>query len=411
MKSEKSHTSQPLNRSTVLVAFAIATGLLSGCATVEKGWTGTKNAVTGLFSDDDKKAAPPDQETEADTATASTSSTATQAPMTGGLFMGSGSASSAFRTSSDAAPPPPAAETPAPAEEPAKPAAPEKAKPAKKVESKEGLVADVANAGYTEQGGRRAPVTVRPLNEAALTANTPSSPPRPAAAPVERVTRMDGELVAAPTTTTTTAQPETTATASTPVQTADLAERLSAAPPSPPPATSAMAPIAPALGAAAPVAPAPMPSPVAAPTPVTTVAQPLIPMPSPIGGYGDDTIVVDSSGVTAGRNVLSPQLAGLPGARFDPGNASVSSEVGTVTFTPGSSTLSAAAKGVLADVARLRAEVNGSIRVVGRGDQASDRAASISRELRRLGVPAARLYDGGADSTMLGDEADIYLDY
>jgi len=104
-------------------------------------------------------------------------------------------------------------------------------------------------------------------------------------------------------------------------------------------------------------------------------------------------------------------MASVPRASFDPGNASVSSEVGTISFGMGSAALSAQAKAVLSDVAKLRAQVEGAIRIVGRGDQASARAASISRELRRLGVPSTRLYDGGADNTMLGDEADIYLDY
>jgi outer membrane protein OmpA-like peptidoglycan-associated protein len=140
--------------------------------------------------------------------------------------------------------------------------------------------------------------------------------------------------------------------------------------------------------------------------------QPLIPAANSIASYGDETIVVDGSGVRGGRGILNAQqMAAVPRSTFDPGNASVSSEVGTISFAGGSANLSAQAKAVLADVAKLRAQVDGAIRIVGRGDQASARAASISRELRRLGVPSARLYDGGADSTLLGDEADIYLDY
>ena len=120
-------------------------------------------------------------------------------------------------------------------------------------------------------------------------------------------------------------------------------------------------------------------------------------------------MVVDSSGTRGGRNVL--QSASASRNSFDPGNASVSSEVGTVVFAPNSANLSAQGKAILADAARLRVQVDGAIRIVGRGDQAAARAAAVSKELRRLGVPASRLYDGGADSTVLGDAADIYLDY
>lgn len=375
MKTANSHLNPPIKLSAALLAVLMAVGPLSGCTTIKKGWTGTKDAVTGLFSDDDKeKAAPPAESAQ----TASDTPAASAPPTTGGLFMGSGSASSAFKSSSG--------ETPSlssvPSEAPTPPSSAEQRK-----EAVEGLVADRAKAEYTEQGGRREPVTVRPLNENAAT--EAAAPPRPQAAPVERVARLEGA-------------PEAPAANSAPPRTTALAERLGAAPPPPPVADS---------GNAMPTAPAPVPVPApmaAAPAPT----QPLIPSSSSIANYGDDTVLVDGSGVRGGRNVLAaPQLAGVPRAAFDPGNASVSSEVGTIAFTPGSSTLSPRAKTILADIAQLRAQTDGAIRIVGRGDQASARASAISRELRRLGVPAARLYDGGADSTMLGDEADIYLDY
>lgn len=395
--SEKSDTRRTARLSALALSFVMAGTVLSSCTTIEKGWSSTKNAVTGLFGDDDPKAPPPPDDESADASsgageTASSSAADSSAPMTGGLFMGSNSASGAFRSSSDSAPPPLSS---VPTEAPKPPSSKEERK-----EAIEGLIADREKAEYAEQGGRREPVTVRPLNEGAQTAE--SLPPRPQAAPVDSVTRLENVPAASGDT----AAPRTTA----------LAERLGAAPPPPPPGESAPAMTMSAPAAPTPVAPAaPAPMQTAAvPPPAMTqsVTQPLIPAPrSYIAGYGDDTVLVDSSGVSGGRNVLGQQLAGLPRSGFDPGNASVSSQVGTISFGSGSAALTVQAKAMLTDIARLRSQMDGAIRVVGRGDQAVARARAISKELRRLGVPASRLYDGGADNTQLGDEADIYLDY
>jgi outer membrane protein OmpA-like peptidoglycan-associated protein len=465
MKAGDLHLQSRLRLGTALLAVTLAGGSLSACTTVEKGWTSTKEAVGGMFGGDDEKAAPPDQTAEADAATDATTEAAadtpadtTSAPTTGGLLMGSQSAASLFRPSTPQAPltatvpeptPPAADEKPAPkksqskraakAEEPqspkdeaakAEPAQDEPAKNAKTEQPKkniEGLVADTEKAAYTETTGRRPPVTVRPLNESAQTAEA-AAPPRPVAAPVEPVTRLQGELApASPATSSTAANaasgsPASGSTASgSPASSnasapapraAELAERLDAPAPTPSPSI----PDAPARAPAAATPSAPSaPTQVAAvpPAPQPASAQPLIPAAprSQIADYGDDTVLVDSSGTKGGRNVLGPPLASVGSAGFDPGNSSVSSEVGTVTFAPGSATISAQGKAILADAARLRAQTDGALRVVGRGDQAVARAAAVSRELRRLGVPATRLYDGGADSTVLGDAADIYLDY
>jgi flagellar motor protein MotB len=345
---------------TILTLILIA-GPLSGCSTVKKGWTSTKDAVSSLFGDDEEAASAAPEEKPAETA---------PAPMTGGggLF---GTSSGAFRSSSEAAPSLSSVPTQAPT--------PPSSEPERK-KTVEGLIADRAKAEYTEQGGRQEPVTVRPLNE------NPSAPeiagggpPRPQAAPTESVTRL-AEAPPSPSTST-------------------LAERLSAPPPSAPVVVTP-APVTPTSGL--------MPTPVA---PVPSSIQPLIPAARSIADYDDETIVVDGSGVRGGRGILAPLQTASARASFDPGNASVSSDVGTVSFASGSAALSSTAKAMLADVARLRAQTDGALRIVGRGDQASARAAAVSRELRRLGVPAARLYDGGADSTMLGDAADIYLDY
>lgn len=369
---------------------ALAAMPVSGCSTVKKGWNSTKNAVTGLFGGDDKAAPPPDADKPAaDAEPADSGASSAPASSAGGLFMSNPNAGK-FRSSADPAP----ALSSVPTEPPKTPTS----EPERK-RTVEGLVADRQKAEYTEQGGRREPVTVRPLNEGAP-AVADAAPPRPQAAPVAAVARLEmtAEGAAA-------AQ----AAAARPVDTAAMAQRLDAPPPAPPVATPPGAPPS-ASAAAAPTAPAPaMTATVASPSvaPVYSVPQPLIPGPSSIVDYGSDTIVVDSSGMKGG----SRQLAGIPSAGFDPGNASVSSEVGRVSFASGSATLPERAKVMLGDIARLRAQVDGAIRIVGRGDQAAARASAISRELKRLGVPADRLYDGGADNTQLGDEADIYLDY
>jgi outer membrane protein OmpA-like peptidoglycan-associated protein len=359
----------------------MAAGPLAGCSTVEKGWSSTKNAVTGLFGDDKEKAPPPPGDDKPSQAPAPTPSTP---PTTGGgLFMGQGSAAGGFRSS---AAPPPLSSAPAP------PPQPPAAAPERK-EAVEGLIADRARAEYTEQVGRQTPVTVRPLNEGATASGT-GAPPRPDAAPAVPVTRL-AEVPPAPA-----AVPSASAPA--PNQTAAMIDRLSAAPPAPPAATPPTAPMMPAAQATAPI-------PQAIPAP--SRAQPLIPNNN-IANYGDETVVVDGRGVSGGRGVLNgTQMAAVPRASFDPGNASVSSEVGVVSFARNSSVLSGPARAMLADIARLRDQVDGAIRIVGRGEQAAARAAAISRELRRIGVPADRLYAGGADNAMLGDEADIYLDY
>ncbi|MSO99097.1 MAG: hypothetical protein EXR11_12915 [Rhodospirillaceae bacterium] len=369
------HPENLSSRRMLMVAVLIlATGPLSACSTVQKGWKSTKEAVTGLFGSDDKASPPPD------TATADSSAPAPATTGVTGIFT-SGTSTGAFASTSNL---PPSLSS-VPTTVPTPPSSAEQ-----RAQAVEGLIADRAKADYTEQGGRREPVTVRPLNE---TTSTPSdvaangAPPRPQAAPAQQVTRLEN------------VPPRTTA----------LAERLGAAPPPAP------------AGASGEAMPSPTPSPTPAPTALRASGsapsvprapvQRLVPQNSYIADYSDDTIVIDSSGVRGRNNARGTQLAGLPSAGFDPGNSSVSSEVGTISFSQGSAALSADAKAILADVARLRAQMDGAIRIVGRGNQAAARASAISRELRRLGVPATRLYDGGADRTMLGDEADIYLDY
>ena len=122
-------------------------------------------------------------------------------------------------------------------------------------------------------------------------------------------------------------------------------------------------------------------------------------------------MVIDGSGVRGGDNrqlatAAAPARAAAPRVAFDPGNASVSSQIGTISFAPGTAKLSASAKTVLADVAQLRTNVDGAVRIEVNGDA---RAQAITAELKRLGVPTNRLYAGGGTGN--GEEADIYLDY
>jgi outer membrane protein OmpA-like peptidoglycan-associated protein len=318
------------------MVLVLTASCLSSCSTVEKAWTGTKNTLTGLFSGDDAAAA----------------------------------------ATPDSAGPPSLASVPT--------TAPERLS---SQEAGEGLVADREQAQYTDQGGRREPLTVRPLTE---TASTPqdvaqmSAPPVPAAARVDPVTRMDTPA---------------TPTAPVPPRTTALAERLGAAPPPPPPADG-QSPNAPPMA---------LRGSSSAPTMSGAPPRPLLPA---VDEYGSDTVVIDGRGVRGGQAVLgNPQIASGPRAVFDPGNSSVSSEVAVITFAPGAATLAASAKAELANIAALRAQVDGAIRIVGKGDNASARANAVARELRRLGVPAQRVFAGGADGAEPGNEADIFLDY
>ncbi|MDX2225411.1 MAG: hypothetical protein SFV21_21840 [Rhodospirillaceae bacterium] len=358
---------------------------LPGCTTVSNAWDSTTDTIGGLFGDDDDAAA-------TDEATASDEAAA-EAPASGGLVTGTvpgaGGASGAFRSTARGAPD----LASVPSQAPTPPSSTEDRRRAT-----EGLIADRERANYTDQVGRREPVTVRPLDAggADTAIATPPVPEAARAAPVTRVADVTAD--AAPS--------SAPATAPVSPRTTDLAERLGAAPPPPPPpvsgATAPPTPIAAVSPAPAPIAPAPT----AAAATQALVPQYVAPQPD----YGAETMVIDSSGVQGGGSGAGRQLAlAAPRASFDPGNASVSSQIGAVIFAPGSAALSAAARAVLADAARLRADVDGAIRVVARGDQAQARAAAVTRELRRLGVPAARLYDGAADG--FGEETEIYLDY
>ena len=352
---------------------------LSGCETASSAWKGTTSTIGGWFESD----APTEDEAlspDAASAEAKAPPAAPPAAPSGGLatgtMPGATGGGGAFRSSArapDLAAVPNKAPTPPSTE-------------AERKEAVEGLVGDRERAQYTEQGGRREPVTVRPLSSGgAVAAASPPASTSPASTP--------------PASTSEPVPPRTTA----------LAERLGAAPPPPPPDTSgATAP------AAAPAQPkalrATTPAPSAPAPPSTPAALVAAPRPS-ADTYGDETMVIDGSGVRGGDNrqlatAAAPARAAAPRVAFDPGNASVSSQIGTISFAPGTAKLSASAKTVLADVAQLRTNVDGAVRIEVNGDA---RAQAITAELKRLGVPTNRLYAGGGTGN--GEEADIYLDY
>jgi len=293
-----------------LMAGAAAMILLSGCSTVGNAWQGTKNTVGGWFSDDDA-------------ATTETASTGEGAP--------------SLSTVPTEAPVPPSTA-------------------AQRTGTVEGLVSDRARAQYTEQGGRREPVNVRPLDE---TVSTPDRVNMPAP------TRADVAAIPSPA------------------------------------ATAPSAPMAPQA-----MTPAPMAAPSAMPSSAT-----LVPAPTQVGsytaGYGFETVVIGGGGPAAPARV--------PGGFRDlasyGGSNSVSSQIVQVVFASGS-TISAADKRALADAASLRADANGILRVVAAGSDAAaaNRASAVARELQRLGVPTDRMYVG-TDAMAMGGTADVFLDY
>jgi len=389
--------------SSMLAASLIVSFTLSGCETASKAWDSTTNTVGGLFSSDDAEEA---QTADAAAGEAPAAETPAAAPATGtltaGTMPGAGPATGRFVGASTSTRAPNLADVPTEA-----PVPPSTQK--ERNEAKEGLIADRERSQYTDQPGRREPVTVRPLSASAQAA--PATPPVPQAAPTQSVTRIDTPPAAAPARAAAQTGAQTAAAApaapSEPVapRTTALAERLGATPPPPPPPEAGSAPAA---------APAPQPlrpsSPPIAAAPATMA--PLVPMPPATNPYGDDTVVIDGSGVSGGGQYAPQQMATAPvapRASFDPGSASVSSQVGTIAFAPGSNALDPNSRAVLKEVADLRKTVDGAVRVEIHGPSNPQRASAITAELKRLGVPAARLYTGSGMT--FGDEADIYLDY
>ena len=263
--------------------------------------------------------------------------------------------------------------------------------PEERAEATDGLIADREQAQYTEQVRRREPVAVRPLqDENASTAF--NEPPPPVTAPATPVTMAD------------------TPTRNRP----SLAERLGASPPPPPPSSSGAVP-----------PPPPVPT-LESATSATTLAT--VPTPGAtnvLGGTSKET-----------------QLTALPNtlSTYDPSMYRVSTHISTITFSTGSSRLTAADRRTLDDVIRLRERYSGAVRVIGHASSRTqnldpmrhklvnfrvslNRANSVAAALMAKGLPADKIFVGAvSDNEPLYHEvmpagaagnqrAEIYLDY
>lgn len=265
---------------------------------------------------------------------------------------------------------------------------------AERAAATEGLIADRAQAQYTEQVRRREPVAVRPLQDsAAAESQTSNEPPPPTAVPAAPVTQVE----------------------TVPRNRPSLAERLGAAPPPPPPASAESAP---------PPPPAP-------------------PVPGRAGATTETTLVTPSTTIIGSdRGEATPQMAAVPNAMsaYDPSAYRVSTHITTVTFPRGSSSLTAADRRALDEVIKLREQYNGVIRIVGHASSRTqdldplrhklanfrislNRANSVAEALMAKGLPADRLFVGAvSDNEPLyyevmpagesgNQRAEIYLDY
>ena len=168
-------------------------------------------------------------------------------------------------------------------------------------------------------------------------------------------------------------------------------------------------------------APAPTPTPPSAP-PTSPAALPPSPANALVPSVGDPfgTVVVSSSGVATGGTQVgaaaqpAPEFAaptvGLPGSAVQAAApAAVASgnsiKVATIQFAHGSSRLSQRDISILRNVILVHRERGGRLRIVGHSssrtrnmdpvrhkmvnyEMSVDRAETIARELRRLGVPS-----------------------
>ncbi|MHB1205385.1 MAG: OmpA family protein, partial [Rhodospirillaceae bacterium] len=205
-----------------------------------------------------------------------------------------------------------------------------------------GLVADRANARYSEQPARTMPVAVRPLSDL----------PPPPAASTAAVARLD----AAP-----------------PARPADAGS-----------ATATPAP--PAAEAAGP----------AGPSPRSTAALVGPRRVAPTGPSNDDDDAAPA-GPGAAAAPRQPQLGN--GFRtlteFDSTIYGAGHLLATLDFPAGS--LSASERSELGGAATKQQQTRGVVRVIGHGPtktSAADRATTVARELERLGVPRDQIFTG-----------------
>jgi hypothetical protein len=234
----------------------------------------------------------------------------------------------------------------------------------------EGLVADRERAHYSNQESRVEPIDVRPLTQAQAEPDVaPAEPPKAKGAPVEPVTK----LATAPESGTSTATAD------------ELAARADIPPPPPPPPSDAGRPRLPTGAAAASVGPQ---------------------VPEAAGG-GQQA----SSGPRAygALGVRSDGFRSLDAFQSSGGRAI---RAASLNFGINSRELSPADRRTLGDVAQMVKKDGGTLRVIGRSNDASEaaqtRATNTARELQRQGIAQDRIFvgtDSGSEGTV-----EVFLD-
>lgn len=163
----------------------------------------------------------------------------------------------------------------------------------------------------------------------------------------------------------------------------------------------------------------------------------LLPSDLTSGGQGQPTIIVSSGGIettqVSGMQSQAPvEVAGLPAASYD-GTNTVSNQgalpipadatrVATIRFTNGSASLDSNDRQILANVAKLQKQNNGTLRIVGHASQRTrnmdpvlhkmanfkvslSRAETVVGELQRMGVASDRIL-----TAAVGDNSPAYLE-
>lgn len=339
---------------------------------------------------------------------------------------------------------------------------PETSDPVERERVAQGLIADRRARQYADPISRQGPAVSRletpaPLPVRTAEATGPETEPRPAAASMLAEASLpepaSGSREGANTAVGAPEEPRRLPTAPASIEAVPLESPAGATPrpqataspspaglsgpaaPTPPPAPAPalrpeVAAVTPPPPAVLEEAPRPVPDrPLAAAAPTQPSAPPAPPAalpPSPanalVPSVGDPfgTVVVSSSGVTAGSAqagsaaqsapVFAAPAVGLPGTALPTGvPAAVPSgnsiKVATIQFAHGSSNLSQRDVSILRNVMLVHRERGGRIRIVGHSssrtrnmdpvrhkmvnyEMSVDRAEAIARELRRLGVPS-----------------------
>jgi len=293
----------------------------------------------------------------------------------------------------------------------------------------QGLIADRANAQYSEPVSLPESVMTPPSVAVAESATPVAAvePLLPAAAAQIGEGSADPESPEPPAIPVASEPPATVAAAPEPASGAPVETAAVAPPPPPPPSPPPPPPRTPTP----PVTAAPQPQIRAAvpppPPPPPAMARPAPPAPRPAATYSP-----------APERRLDGGFRPL--AQFDPQVIAQSQQAGVIYFAHGSAKLSREDRQVLGQIAAALQAYGGSIRVIGHSSGRSGfsdvahhqsanytmsmkRAQAVARELARLGVDPAYIYVGGAadadprysEATKMGEaanrRADIFLDY